>query len=59
MTNLTGHPCVVVSNGFDQENHPTSISFIGNLYDEATILGFAKKYQDATRFLKSNLQFLL
>lgn len=50
MTNLTGHSCVVVPNGFDKENHPTSISFIGNLYDEATILGVAKKYQDATRF---------
>ncbi|MFC2152147.1 amidase [Bacteroidota bacterium] len=50
MTNLTGHPCVVVPNGFDEENHPTSISFIGNLYDEATILAFAKKYQDKTEF---------
>ncbi len=50
MTNLTGHPCVVVPNGFDEENHPTSISFIGNLYDEATILSFAKAYQDNSEF---------
>ncbi len=50
MTNLTGHPCVVVPNGFDDKNHPTSISFIGNLYDEATILAFAKKYQENTDF---------
>ncbi|MCB2197681.1 MAG: amidase [Bacteroidetes bacterium] len=50
MTNLTGNPCVVVPNGFDEDNHPTSISFIGNLYDEATLLAFAKKYQDATEF---------
>ncbi len=50
MTNLTGHPCVVVPNGFDEKNHPTSISFIGNLYDEATILAFAKKYQENTDF---------
>lgn len=50
MTNLTGHPCVVVPNGFDETNHPTSISFIGNLYDEETILSFAKKYQDNTKF---------
>ncbi|NOQ28263.1 MAG: amidase [Bacteroidales bacterium] len=50
MTNLTGHPCLVVPNGFDKENHPTSISFIGNLYDEATILSIAKAYQDNSEF---------
>lgn len=53
LTNLTGNPCVVVPNGFDKHKHPTSISFIGNLYDEATLLAFAKIYQDATAF---NLQ---
>lgn len=52
LTNLTGNPCVVVPNGFDKKNHPTSISFIGNLYDEATLLSFAKVYQDATNFNK-------
>jgi len=50
VTNLTGNPCVVVPNGFDKKKHPTSISFIGNLYDEATLLAFAKAYQDATWF---------
>lgn len=50
MTNLTGHPCVVVPNGFDEENHPTSISFIGNLYDEATLLAFAKAFQENTEW---------
>jgi len=50
MTNLTGHPCVVVPNGFDKENHPTSISFIGNLYDEATVLQVAEQYQQVTKF---------
>ena len=48
LTNLTGNPCVVVPNGFDKKGHPTSISFIGNLYDEAVLLAFAKMYQDAT-----------
>jgi len=52
LTNLTGNPCVVVPNGFDNKNHPTSISFIGNLYDESTLLAFAKVYQDATDFNK-------
>ena len=50
LTNLTGHPCVVLPNGFDDEGHPRSISFIGRLYDEATILEVANSYQKATDF---------
>jgi Asp-tRNA(Asn)/Glu-tRNA(Gln) amidotransferase A subunit family amidase len=49
ITNLTGHPVVVVPNGF-KEGKPTSISFLGNLYDEATILAVAKLFQEATDF---------
>lgn len=49
ITNLTGHPVVVVPNGF-KDGKPTSISFLGNLYDEATILAVAKAFQDATDF---------
>jgi Asp-tRNA(Asn)/Glu-tRNA(Gln) amidotransferase A subunit family amidase len=50
LTNLTGNPCVVIPNGFDKEGHPTSISFIGNLYDEEALLAFAKMYQDKTTY---------
>lgn len=50
LTNLTGHPCVVVPNGFTSEGTPTSISFIGKLYGEAPLLALAKAYQDATGF---------
>jgi len=50
LTNLTGHPCVVLPNGFDDGGQPVSISFIGRLYDEATLLAVAKAYQDATGF---------
>ena len=50
ITNLTGNPCVIVPNGFNGTGHPTSISFLGNLYDEANVLWFAKMYQDATEF---------
>jgi len=50
LTNLTGHPCVVLPNGFNEEGSPVSISFIGRLYDEATLLAVAKAYQDATGF---------
>ena len=49
-TNLTGHPAVVMKNGYSQNGSPTSITFIGNLYDEATILAVARAYQEATGF---------
>jgi Asp-tRNA(Asn)/Glu-tRNA(Gln) amidotransferase A subunit family amidase len=54
LTNLTGHPCVVLPNGFNEERKPVSISFIGQLYDEATLLAVAKAYQDATDFHKQH-----
>jgi Asp-tRNA(Asn)/Glu-tRNA(Gln) amidotransferase A subunit family amidase len=50
LTNLTGHPCVVLPNGFDEKGSPVSISFIGRLFGEATLLEVAKAYQDATDF---------
>jgi Asp-tRNA(Asn)/Glu-tRNA(Gln) amidotransferase A subunit family amidase len=49
ITNLTGHPVLCVPTGFDRRtNTPTSISFIGKLFDEASILTAAKYYQDKT-----------
>lgn len=49
ITNLTGHPVVCMPTGFDKRNHlPTSVTLIGKLYDEATILAVAKAYQDRT-----------
>lgn len=51
LTNLTGHPAVVVPNGFSAEGIPaSSITFIGDIYGEATTLAVAKMYQDATDF---------
>jgi Asp-tRNA(Asn)/Glu-tRNA(Gln) amidotransferase A subunit family amidase len=50
LTNLTGHPCVVLPDGFSKEGTPTSISFIGQLFGEAKLLAAAKAYQDATDF---------
>jgi len=50
LTNLTGHPCVVLPNGFADDGTPTSITIIGKLFDEGRLIAFAKKYQDATRF---------
>ena len=48
ITNLTGHPTVVLPNGFTDKGAPTSISFIGGLRKEAETLAVAKAYQDAT-----------
>ncbi|MCH8838517.1 MAG: amidase [Candidatus Marinimicrobia bacterium] len=48
LTNLTGHPCVVLPAGFDEQGSPTSITFMGQLYDEGTILAVARAYQEAT-----------
>ena len=50
LTNLTGHPCVVLPNGFDEKGSPASISFIGNLFEEGSLLAFANYYQKATDF---------
>ena len=50
LTNLTGHPAVVVPNGFDEKGNPTSITFVGNLFEEAKILKVAKSYQDTSKF---------
>ncbi len=46
LTNLTGHPCVVVPNGGPDK----SISFIGDLFKEAQTLAVAKSFQNLTGF---------
>lgn len=50
LTNLTGHPTVVLPNGFTQENTPVSLSFVGRLFGEGDALLVARAYQDATDF---------
>ena len=50
LTNLTGHPALAMPNGFDEKGTPTSISFIGNLFQEAKMLRLAKAFQEATDF---------
>ncbi|MEG8946200.1 amidase [Rosettibacter firmus] len=53
-TNLTGHPCVVVPNGFIDKGTPTSFTFIANLFDEERLIAFAKFFQDVTNFHKKH-----
>lgn len=47
-TNLTGHPCVVVPSGFQENGSPVSITFCGRMYGEAEALQAARAYQEAT-----------
>ncbi len=59
LTNLTGHPAVVVPNGFRSNGTPTSITFMGRLFGEAAVMTVARAYQEATGFHKQhpNLAF--
>ncbi|WP_138989784.1 amidase [Larkinella sp. C7] len=54
LTNLTGHPCVALPNGFNAKGLPTSITFMGQLFEEGRLLAVAKAYQDATVFHKKH-----
>ena len=54
ITNLTGHPQVVVPAGFIDEDSPHSISFVGRLHDEATLLAVARTYEEHTSWHKKN-----
>ncbi|MFN7140187.1 MAG: amidase, partial [Limisphaerales bacterium] len=50
LTNLTGHPGVVVPNGFSENGTPVAISFVGQLFGEADLLAVAQSYQATTDF---------
>jgi aspartyl-tRNA(Asn)/glutamyl-tRNA(Gln) amidotransferase subunit A len=47
MTNLTGHPAVVLKAGF-VDDMPDGIMVTGRLFDEGTILRIASAYENAT-----------
>ena len=49
-TNLTGHPCVVIPNGFNDKGSPTSISFLGKLYGEANVVSLVHAYQQVSEW---------
>jgi Asp-tRNA(Asn)/Glu-tRNA(Gln) amidotransferase A subunit family amidase len=64
LTNLTGHPAVIVPNGSRGDDAPkpahedspggpgtpVSLTFLGGLYEDAKTLTLARAYQDATGF---------
>ncbi len=49
-TNLTGHPAVILPNGFRTDGTPVSLTFLGGLFEEAKLLAVANAYQRATGF---------
>ncbi len=56
LTNLTGHPALVLPNGFDGKAHPTSITFIGSLFGEEKLLAVGRAYQEASDFQRRHPQ---
>jgi Asp-tRNA(Asn)/Glu-tRNA(Gln) amidotransferase A subunit family amidase len=51
LTNLTGHPTIVLPNGFRKQGEieqPFSITFTGRLYGETELLALGHAYQQAT-----------
>jgi Asp-tRNA(Asn)/Glu-tRNA(Gln) amidotransferase A subunit family amidase len=66
ITNLTGHPALIVPNGFRGTDAPAftpdfggnyggpgtpvSLTFLGKLYGEASLLALGRAYQEATGF---------
>ena len=48
ITNLTGHPAISIPNGLDENNRPTSITFIANYYQEDVLLSFVNSIQKET-----------
>lgn len=47
-TNLTGHPAVILPNGFRDDGTPVSLTFLGRLFGEESLLRVAHHYQRAT-----------
>lgn len=51
ITNLTGHPAICVPTGFDNRSKlPTSITFIGQLYEEGKLISAVEAYQQLTNW---------
>ena len=49
-TNLTGHPAVILPNGFRPDGTPVSLTFLGGLFEEAKVMAVANAYQRETGF---------
>lgn len=50
IANISGFPDIQVPTGFTADGLPVTISFLGEAYDESTLLGLAYAYEQATQF---------
>jgi Asp-tRNA(Asn)/Glu-tRNA(Gln) amidotransferase A subunit family amidase len=50
VTNLTGHPALILPSGFRPDGTPVSVTFLGNLFGEAQLLAVARAFEQATEF---------
>jgi Asp-tRNA(Asn)/Glu-tRNA(Gln) amidotransferase A subunit family amidase len=50
LTNLTGHPEVILPHGFTERGTPVSFSVVGRLFGEEKALALAHAFQKATNF---------
>ena len=51
VTNLTGHPAVILPSGFrEKDGTPVSLTFLGALFGEASLLAVARAWEQATDF---------
>lgn len=48
ITNLTGHPALAIPTGLDEKGRPSTLTLLGNLYDEAAILQLGYVFQRLT-----------
>jgi Asp-tRNA(Asn)/Glu-tRNA(Gln) amidotransferase A subunit family amidase len=54
MTNLTGHPALLIPNGFGKDGLPTSITFFADWYNEADLLLIGSSYQKKSGFFQKH-----
>lgn len=57
MTNLTGHPCVVLPNGSYESENGGTITLVGHHFDETTILMVARYLQSLTPYEEEHPDF--
>lgn len=50
ITNLTGQPCVLAPHGVNEKRQPTSLTFVGRVFGESTMLAAAHAFQQATEW---------
>jgi Asp-tRNA(Asn)/Glu-tRNA(Gln) amidotransferase A subunit family amidase len=52
MTNLTGHPCLLLPDGFDIDGNPVSITLLANLFREDILCQAGHLYQEKTGYFR-------